>query len=264
MSNAVAMIAASTNATPTEIESVIKSMIISTKKQHGAVATQAEFALVASVCAKYDLNPLVKEVAAFSSNGKLQLVVMIDGWYKMVNRQPDFDGVEFVDTMGDNGRLISVECKMFIKNRCRPVCVTEYMSECHSPASDIWKRWPNRMLRHKAYIQAARMAFGISEAVDDDEARRMGHDVEKDVTPTRSTSEDLIRSVLMPISDMDKLKAEAAQLRERFQITGTYQQNESVLMAVFREVESKIKAGSEQAPVVIDAEAVVVDDDFGA
>ncbi len=92
----------------------------------------------------------------------------------------------------------------------------------------------------------------------------MGHDVEKDVTPTRSTSEDLIRSVLMPISDTDKLKAEAAQLRERFQITGTYQQNESVLMAVFREVESKIKAGSEQAPVVIDAEAVVVDDDFGA
>ena len=47
------------------------------------------------------------------------------------------------------------------------------------------------MLRHKAFIQAVRLAFSLSEAVDDDEARRMGarepdyHVVEERPEPAR-------------------------------------------------------------------------------
>ncbi|NMC24182.1 MAG: recombinase RecT, partial [Serratia sp.] len=81
MSTALELVAANVGATTEEVTEVIKGMIISSKNQHGAGATNAEMAIVASVCAKYGLNPLVKECAAFVSGGKLQMVVMIDGFY---------------------------------------------------------------------------------------------------------------------------------------------------------------------------------------
>jgi RecT family protein len=51
------------------------------------------------------------------------------------------------------------------------------MAECVR-ATDPWKKWPNRMLRHKAAIQCARYAFGFSGIMEPDEYERM-----KDVTP---------------------------------------------------------------------------------
>lgn len=91
MSNALATIAQSSGVSVEDITDVLKGMIISAKNQHGAVASNAELAIVSGVCAKYDLNPMVKECAAFISGGKLQVVLMIDGWYRIVNRQPDFE-----------------------------------------------------------------------------------------------------------------------------------------------------------------------------
>src|SRR3954470_23204855 len=46
------------------------------------------------------------------------------------------------------------------------------MAECRQ-STDAWAKWPARMLRHKAVIQAARMAFGFAGIVDPDEAARM-------------------------------------------------------------------------------------------
>ncbi|MNV87957.1 hypothetical protein D3C71_1821200 [compost metagenome] len=56
------------------------------------------------------------------------------------------------------------------------------MSECNR-ATDTWKKWPARMLRHKAAIQAARYAFSFSGIIDEDEAARM-----VDVTPKTETN----------------------------------------------------------------------------
>ena len=173
MSNSLAVIAKNTGASEEDIKNVLTGMIISAKNQHGSVASNAELAIVTGVCSKYGLNPLVKECAAFISGGKLSVVVMIDGWYKMVNRQSNFDGVEFEDSMDEQGKVTAITCKMFIKDRSRPVSVTEYLNECFDGKSSVWKKWPARMLRHKAYIQAARVAFGISEVIDDDEQNRI-------------------------------------------------------------------------------------------
>jgi hypothetical protein len=46
------------------------------------------------------------------------------------------------------------------------------MAECKRD-TDTWKKWPARMLRHKAAIQAARYAFGFAGIYDLDEAERM-------------------------------------------------------------------------------------------
>jgi hypothetical protein len=58
------------------------------------------------------------------------------------------------------------------KDRSHPIEVTEYLAECRQ-GTEPWKKWPARMLRHKAAIQAIRYAFGFSGIVDPDEADRM-------------------------------------------------------------------------------------------
>lgn len=183
MSNALSVISERIGVDIEETKTVLKNMIISAKNQHGSVATDAELAIISSTCAKYDLNPLVKECAAFISGGKMQVVLMIDGWYRIVNRQESFDGVEFQDHLDAQGQLTAITCQMYIKGRSRPVTVTEYLAECRQDKSDVWKKYPARMLRHKAYIQCARMTFGISEMIDEDEAGRI-RSGEKDVSPS--------------------------------------------------------------------------------
>lgn len=156
-------IAKSIGANVDDVNAVIRGMIVSAKRQNGAVASDAEVIVASSICAKYDLNPMINECAAFVSSGKLQFVPMIDGWYKIVNRQPNFDGVEMESHFSDDGKLTAITCRMFLKNRARPVSVTEYMDECRIATSEPWKKYPARMLRHRAYIQCARMAFGLSD-----------------------------------------------------------------------------------------------------
>ncbi|MGJ5653837.1 recombinase RecT, partial [Morganella morganii] len=58
------------------------------------------------------------------------------------------------------------------KDRNHPTSVTEYMSECNR-GTQPWKSHPKRMLRHKAMIQCARLAFGFAGIYDQDEAERI-------------------------------------------------------------------------------------------
>lgn len=141
-----------------------------------------QFAAFLMVAKEYDLNPLTKEIYAFPDRGGITPIVSIDGWMNLINSHPQFDGMEFVDSMGDDGKLYSVECKMYRKDRQRPTTVIEYMSEC-SRQTDPWKKWPNRMLRHKSAIQCARYAFGFSGIMEPDEYERM-----RDVTPASQPS----------------------------------------------------------------------------
>ena len=253
MSNALAVIAQNTGASVEDITDVLRGMIVSAKNQHGAQATNAELAIVTGVCATYGLNPLVKECAAFVSGGKLSVVVMVDGWYKMVNRRPEFDGVEFDDKFDDKGNLLSITCRMFIKGRERPVCVTEYMAECRDPKSSVWQKWPARMLRHKAYIQCARMAFGISEVIDDDEASRITANSprEKDITPAAKAIDwDAIKADMAECGDEESLNAVCVELRRRLEADGQWAQAKATCILMKSEHQARIQSYAAQADAV--------------
>lgn len=136
-------------------------------------ASKEEVASFLIVAKEYDLNPFTKEIYAFpSSRGGIQPIVPIDGWIKIINRHADFDGMEIDDQHTEGEGLTAVTCRMYRKGRSHPVAVTEYMNECKRETPS-WKRWPSRMLRHKAVIQAARYAFGFSGIIDPDEAERI-------------------------------------------------------------------------------------------
>jgi hypothetical protein len=63
-------------------------------------------------------------------------------------------------------------CTIYRKDRAHPIRITEYMSECKRNVGP-WQSHPKRMLRHKAMIQCARLAFGLVGAFDPDEAERI-------------------------------------------------------------------------------------------
>lgn len=153
-------------------------------------ATNEELLAFVVTANQYDLNPFTKEIYAFPGrNGGITPVVSVDGWIKLMNRHPHFDGILFTTDEKD-GKTHAVTATIYLKNRAHPVEVTEYFSEC-SRNSEPWKVNPRRMLRHKALIQCARVAFGFSGIVDDEEAVPQ---VALNVTPSRP----IFRSKLEP------------------------------------------------------------------
>ena len=133
-------------------------------------ATNEELLALVVVANEYGLNPLLKELYAFpAKGGGIVPVVSVDGWIRMCNDHPQLDGIQFTDNRDGSGELVSVTCIIHRKDRKHPTEVTEFLAECKR-STDPWKM-ANRMLRHKALIQCARVAFGFSGIHDEDEAR---------------------------------------------------------------------------------------------
>lgn len=145
-----------------------------------ANCTREQFAAFLLVARVHNLNPITKEIFAFPANGGIQPIVSVDGWAKLMNSHPQFDGLVFEDHLDGAGKITAITAKVFRKDRTHPVEVTEYMAECVRQ-TPTWKQWPARMLRHKATIQAARLAFGFAGIMEPDEFERMGD--AQNVTP---------------------------------------------------------------------------------
>lgn len=133
-------------------------------------ATEEELMALVLVANEYDLNPLLKEIYAFpAKGGGITPIISVDGWNKMLTRQPTFDGIEFEFTNNEDGTPYSCTVIIFIKDRSRPVKVTEYFAECRRN-TDPWNNMPRRMLRNRTLCQGARMAFGFSGVYHEEEA----------------------------------------------------------------------------------------------
>lgn len=130
-------------------------------------ASDAQMTALMIVANQYGLNPWTKEIYAFpDKNNGIVPVVGVDGWSRIINEHPQFDGMEF-ETTAD-----SCTCVMFRKDRSHAIRVTEYMDECKRNTQP-WQSHPRRMLRHKTLIQCARLAFGYTGIYDQDEAERI-------------------------------------------------------------------------------------------
>ncbi|PHM61241.1 phage recombination protein Bet [Xenorhabdus ishibashii] len=129
-------------------------------------ATEQQFVALLIVANQYNLNPWTKEVYAFPDKTGIVPVVGVDGWARIINENKQFDGMEFSQDAE------SCTCKIYRKDRTHPTTVTEYMSECKR-TTQPWQSHPKRMLRHKAMIQCARLAFGFAGIYDQDEAERI-------------------------------------------------------------------------------------------
>lgn len=171
-------------------------------------ATNEQVQAFLIVANRYGLDPFLKQIHAFAGQGGgIVPIVGIDGWTKIVNGESGYDGCQFQEWRseqeyhvwqqmkrakedGDNDLLVelrklymevvraiagnaepvSMTCRMFAKDREQAVEVTEWLTECkrNTPA---WNTMKRRMLRHKSFMQAGRLAFGLGGIYDEDEAR---------------------------------------------------------------------------------------------
>ena len=141
--------------------------------------TQADLDRLLMLSERLGLDPLNNEIYAtevMPESGKkarIVFVVGVDGWSKIINSHPQFDGMKFVESApGDDELPLYFECTIFRKDRKVATSVREYMYEAHT-GQGAWLTHPRRMLRHKAMVQCARICFGLSGIYEPDEASRI-------------------------------------------------------------------------------------------
>jgi hypothetical protein len=162
-------LAAKLDCDPAKLLPMLKKTAFATCK------TDEEFMAMCMVANTYNLNPILKEVYAFPSKGGAVVpIVGVDGWIKIMNSHPQFDGIEFEETND------ACTARIYRKDRAHPISATEWLAECVG-TTEPWKRWPRRMLRHKAMIQCARLAFGFAGIYDEDEGRRIAEAHEAEI-----------------------------------------------------------------------------------
>ena len=166
------------NADPTKLYNTLKATVFKEAR------TDEELQALVIVANQYGLNPLTKEIYAFpAKGGGIVPVVSVDGWLRMMNDHPQFDGISYEWEHADKNQLVSCTAIIHRKDRANPTRVTEYYDECKR-VTEPWKM-AHRMLRHKATIQCARVAFGFSGIIDEDEAGV------RDVTPPSAATSKL-------------------------------------------------------------------------
>jgi phage recombination protein Bet len=202
--SALAKMASRLEVDPTKLHSTLKSTVFQK-------ASDDELLALVVVANEYGLNPFLKEIYAFpAKGGGIVPIVSVDGWNKMLIRQPDFDGIEFDFADGEDGKPISCTATIHIKNRSHPVKVTEYFDECKRN-TEPWNTMPRRMLRNRTLCQASRMAFGFSGVMNDDEAQNV-----IDVEATKIPAELSPKIITAPPTSTPQQELEALIVNEGF------------------------------------------------
>ena len=154
-------------------------LIIQSALSRLSIWSQADLDRLLLLAERLGLDPLSNEIYATelsSEPGKkprIFFVVGVDGWSKIINAHPQFDGMRFVESApGDDELPQYFECTIFRKDRKVATSVREYMYEAHTNQG-AWLTHPRRMLRHKAMVQCARICFGLSGIYEPDEAQRI-------------------------------------------------------------------------------------------
>ena len=115
------------------------------------------------VAKQYELDPLQEEILLTQYDDHWQVTISVDGWIKLINKHPTFAGMSFTESPEtDQGLPLSMECTIHRSDRVIPTTVREYLAEVMYE-SNIWKKMPRRMLRHRVLQQCARLAIGISK-----------------------------------------------------------------------------------------------------
>lgn len=155
-------------------ESFVK-LLIDSALSRLTIWSQADLERLLLVAENLNLDPLSKEIYAIETQSdsakksQIAIVLGVDGWSKIINAHPQFDGMRFVESEpGDDELPLYFECTIFRKDRKVATSVREYMYEAHTNQG-AWLTHPRRMLRHKAMIQCARICFGLNGIYDADE-----------------------------------------------------------------------------------------------
>lgn len=139
--------------------------------------TQVDLETLLLAAERLGLNPLGRDMYLLREGDGFDapaLVVLgVDGWSRILNGHKKFAGMQF----SESEELVDgvpkwIECTLHRWDRRVPTTVREYFDEVRG-SSTPWLTHPRRLLRHKALVQCARLAFGLVGVYDHDEAHRI-------------------------------------------------------------------------------------------
>lgn len=138
--------------------------------------TNEQLMALVVVANQYKLNPFTRELYAFPESekrgGGIVPIVSVDGWFRIINEHPQFDGLEYKEIESADGKLVAGEVTIYRKDRTHALVIREHLAEVERN-TDPWKINRRRMLRHKTIIQGARIAFGFAGIYEPDEGERI-------------------------------------------------------------------------------------------
>jgi hypothetical protein len=143
--------------------------------------------------------------------------------------------------------------------------VTEYLSEC-AQNTDVWKKYPFRMLRHKALIQCSRIAFGFSGIYDEDEANRIVDSQEKTITTAKITPPAPLLVQLTSLDQEQELEAEPSPKEQEDDYSSYYNlleinhQDGQKLRELKKIIEEDEKLSEEEKMALVDRFIELMDD----
>jgi phage recombination protein Bet len=219
---------------PAELQEVLmKTVMPNNSKPENVTAFLA-------VAKQHNLNPLTREIYAFpAKSGGISVVMSVDGWNKIMNQHPQFDGIEFNHATDEKGQVISVTATIYRKDRQRPTVVTEFLSECNT-GSQPWKQYPSRMLRHAAMKQAIRLAFGLSGITPEPDAQEEEPPAPKVINPEGSQAFYLLKEQFESCQTQEALE-EANSLANAYAKRGDLKKGEvDRLKLIQKQVEQEI------------------------
>lgn len=139
--------------------------------------TQVDLETLLLAAERLGLNPLGRDMYLLREGDGFEapaLVVLgVDGWSRILNGHKKFAGMQF----SESEELVDgvpkwIECTLHRWDRRVATTVREHFDEVRG-SSTPWLTHPRRMLRHKALVQCARLAFGLVGIYDHDEAQRI-------------------------------------------------------------------------------------------
>lgn len=160
------------NVEPAKLWKVIRDNVISYNKDREPAPTDEEVMHVLSVMNKYELDPFVKQIHAFRHKGKLQVMVGVDGWITVANRNPNFKGVEYEFPPMDE--MVTTKsgkkCWPWVKATCHvdgrvPTVAYAFLDEWYTETKwgdSAWEKHPTHRLKQKAYTTSVREGLGIA------------------------------------------------------------------------------------------------------
>lgn len=184
---------------PDTLVDVLKATCFRGQRADAAPVTNEQLVALLIVADQYGLNPFTKEIYAYpDKNGGIVPVVSVDGWIRIINEHPQFNGLEIrtPDAMitDESGRKYKhkpcwewMEVTIFRKDRYHNQPIVEFFDEVYRPSLNLknqntnewyevptpWQSHTKRLMRHKSIIQAGRVTFGFAGIYDDDEAQRI-------------------------------------------------------------------------------------------
>ena len=116
-------------------------LIIQSALSRLSIWTQADLDRLLLLAERLGLDPLNNEIYATEvmpdswKKPRIVYVIGVDGWIKIINSHPQFDGMQFSESApGDDELPQYIECTIFRKDRKVATSIREYMNEAHTQA----------------------------------------------------------------------------------------------------------------------------------